>query len=393
MPELSSDDSESRKTLIICVDRDNDVGAKTGIETPIIGKDACLDAASKLALADPEEADANTIFAAVKQYDELLGSGGECEVIVVAGVFERSVEGDRKIRREVIHTLNGYPAKEAVVISDGVEGEEIVPIINPLVPVVSIRRVIIKHSKSVEESYVVLGRYFKMLLLDPRYAKYALGVPGVIFIGLVIISVYYPKDAPLVLIGLVGAAFVIRGFDIDRRIESVRDLTASGYLRLLATTASAFIVLAGLEAGVSPFFAQCSGVTTCSKAALILTNLEANPTFSSMLVSIPKIVGFFIQYSQVYIWIGLALYITAAIVFNILRPKARHITRNIVALIVLGLLYLPVYYLANTLVSNASSIDQFVAIVMLVVAVNFGVAAYMYYRIMRRRAQTQTIQV
>ncbi|MGI0085159.1 MAG: DUF373 family protein, partial [Nitrososphaerales archaeon] len=69
---MSSDDAESSKTLIICVDRDNDVGLKTGIKTPILGKDACLHAASALALADPEEADANTIFAAVKQYDEFL---------------------------------------------------------------------------------------------------------------------------------------------------------------------------------------------------------------------------------------------------------------------------------------------------------------------------------
>lgn len=391
---MSSDDSESQKTLIICVDRDNDVGLKTGIKTPIVGKEACLQAASNLALADPEEADANTIFAAVKQYDELLAKGGECEVIVVAGVFERSFEGDRKIRREVAETLKGYPAKEAVIISDGVEGEEVVPIINPLVPVVSVRRVIIKHSKSVEESYVVLGRYFKMAFLDQRYAKYALGVPGVIFIALAIISYYAPAGVlPFVLIGFIGAALVIRGFDIDRKIEGVRNLTASGYLRLLATTASALIVLAGVEAGISPFFATCSKSSCSTQAALILHNLQATPTLSAVLVQIPRIVGYFIEFSQIYVWIGLALYITVAIVFNILRPKARHITRNVVALVVLGLLYLPVYYFSKTLLNNATTIDQFVAIAMFVVAVAFGVAAYMYYRIMMRRSHTMSVQI
>ncbi len=396
---MSSDDAESSKTLIICVDRDNDVGLKTGIKTPILGKDACLHAASALALADPEEADANTIFAAVKQYDEFLTNERECEVIVVAGVFERSIEGDRKIRREVAETLKGYPATEAVIISDGVEGEEVVPIINTVVPVVSVRRVMIKHSKSVEESYVVLGKYIKMLFLDPRYAKYALGVPGIIFIALAIIGHFVPPDVlPLVLIGFIGTALVIRGFDIDRRIESIRDLTSAGYLRLLVTIASAFIVLAGLEGGVAPFFATCTigaSVPNCpNAAAAVVYTLQTHPlTFSAVLTQIPTMVGYFIQYSQVFVWIGLALYITGAIVFNILRPKARRITRNIVTLIVLGLLYFPVFYFSKTLQNNASTIDQFVAIAMFVIAVAFGVAAYMYYRIVIRRSRALTARI
>ncbi len=391
---MSSEDSESTKTLIICVDRDNDVGLKTGIQTPIVGKDACLNAASRLAMADPEEADANTIFAAVKQYDELMGKGQECEVVVVGGVFERGVEGDRKIRREVAQTIKGYPAKESVIISDGVEGEEVVPIINALVPVVSIRRVIIKHSKSVEESYAVLGRYFKMLFLDPRYARYALGVPGIIFIGIVLIDYFFgPGAVPLVLIGLIGAAFVIRGFDVDRRIEGLRNLTSAGYLRLLGTTTSAFIVLAGIIAGVTPFFTPCLGDVCPNPAAAIANLLGPNPSFSTVLLWMPKIIGRFIEYSQIYVWIGLGLYIMVALVFNILRPKSRHIIRNVIALIVLGLLYPPVFYLSETLVSNASSLDQFVAISMFALAVTFAVAAYLYYRITKRREYPKAIQV
>ena len=174
------------KMLIICVDRDNDVGLKTGIETPIVGKNACLEAATKLALADPEEADANTIFAAVKEYEELLSKGQECEVVTVGGLFERGVLGDKKIRGEVARILNDYPASEAVIVSDGIEGEELTPVISTLVPVISIRKVVIKHSKSVEESYQVLGRYLRMIVFDPRYAKYYLGLPGLILVGVAI---------------------------------------------------------------------------------------------------------------------------------------------------------------------------------------------------------------
>src|ERR1700756_4896555 len=114
------------RTLLICIDRDDDIGVKTGIKTPIVGRDACIAAATKLSITDPEEADANAIFAAIKEYDNLLSKGEFCEVIVVSGLFERGVQADRKIRNQVAEVLKGYPAEGAVVISDGPEGEELI---------------------------------------------------------------------------------------------------------------------------------------------------------------------------------------------------------------------------------------------------------------------------
>ena len=49
--------STANKLLVICVDRDNDVGEKAGIKTPVIGRDACIEAAQRLALEDPEDAE------------------------------------------------------------------------------------------------------------------------------------------------------------------------------------------------------------------------------------------------------------------------------------------------------------------------------------------------
>jgi len=57
--------SES-KTLIICIDGDDDVGMKAKVNTPILGRDDILAAATSLAIADPEEADANAMFGAIK---------------------------------------------------------------------------------------------------------------------------------------------------------------------------------------------------------------------------------------------------------------------------------------------------------------------------------------
>ena len=69
--------STANKLLVICVDRDNDVGEKAGIKTPIIGRDACIEAAQRLALEDPEDADSNSMFSAIKTYEDLISKGYE----------------------------------------------------------------------------------------------------------------------------------------------------------------------------------------------------------------------------------------------------------------------------------------------------------------------------
>ncbi|MDG6995920.1 MAG: DUF373 family protein [Nitrososphaerota archaeon] len=386
--DLDSDEKNPSRTLIICIDRDDDIGVKAGIKTPIVGKDACLNAASRLALVDPEEADANAIFAAVKEYDNLMSKGDICEVIVVSGVYDRGVVGDRKIRSQVADILKGFPCDGAVLVSDGVEGEELVPVLQTLVPIVALRNVVIKHSRSVEESYAVLGRYFRMLLFDSRYSKYALGIPGLILFGIVLIYIVDKSAAALVLPILIGIVFIVRGFDIDRRIESLKDLSAAGYLRLFSVVASVLIILVGFATGIGVFFQSCA--TTNSGPCLIAKQIAMNP--QSIVFLAPKITGYFIINAELYIWLGLAVYITTSIFFGILRPKVRHVARNVVELSVLALLYFPVSIFGSTLVSQGRNSDLFVAIVMFALAVNFTIAAYLYRYINSRRHEAHAIE-
>ena len=42
------------RTLILCVDRDDDLGFKAAVTGPVIGKEACISAANSLGLIDPE---------------------------------------------------------------------------------------------------------------------------------------------------------------------------------------------------------------------------------------------------------------------------------------------------------------------------------------------------
>lgn len=373
-------EEKSQKLLIICIDRDDDIGVKTGIKTPIIGRDACMSAATKLSLVDPEEADANAIFGAVREYDNLLSKGVFCELVVVSGLFERGVLADKKIRDQVQAVLQGYRASGAVIVSDGVEGTELAPVIQSLVPIVSLKKIVIKHSRSVEETYAVLGRYLRMLVFDSRYSKYALGIPGAIIIGALLISQFAPISPAIVFTVLVGVVFLIRGFDIDRRIESISSLSPSGYLRLFSVIASVLIVLAGIATGVRVFF-----VTSCTSGGPCSIAIEVVNHPSEFILYAPKIIGYFIQYSQFFVWLGIAVYIGGTIFFNFLRTGTKHIPRYVVELVVLLLLYFPVSIFAGTLISNTGNSDFFVAIILFALAVNFSIAAYVYHVFSERR--------
>ena len=47
---------EPKNLLVLCVDRDDDVGSKAKVPTPILGRDSVVKAAIQLISADPEEA-------------------------------------------------------------------------------------------------------------------------------------------------------------------------------------------------------------------------------------------------------------------------------------------------------------------------------------------------
>ena len=58
--------------LILCVDLDDDLGRKTGIKTPVIGRQAVESAALALAIADPTDSDGNVMFQGLQLYEKTL---------------------------------------------------------------------------------------------------------------------------------------------------------------------------------------------------------------------------------------------------------------------------------------------------------------------------------
>ena len=73
------------RTLVLTIDRDNDLGVKAGIRGPVIGRKSSLTAALRLGIADPEESDTNAVLGALHHHDRLTegaGSGDEVQIAI-----------------------------------------------------------------------------------------------------------------------------------------------------------------------------------------------------------------------------------------------------------------------------------------------------------------------
>ena len=221
---------KAERLLILCVDRDNDIGRKTGVRTPIIGKEENMDSALRLIIADPEEADANAMFEAVRVYDSLgkdETSHDSYEIATIAGSEVGGVTADRKLVSELSDVLERFHADGLILVTDGYADEDIMPLVQSRVPVTSVRRVVVKHSESIEETAEVFSRYLRMLMEDPRYSRIALGLPGILLISLGILAflnVYVQFDVytwtGIVGLIIVGSFLLGKGYELDKKFSS-----------------------------------------------------------------------------------------------------------------------------------------------------------------------------
>src|SRR3972149_11549497 len=98
------------KTLVLCVDRDDDIGVKTGIKGPLIGRDDNLAAAMKLGLADPEDSGVNALLSAISIYDDLVKQGVDAEVATICGDVRVGSASDLVLTQQLDRALeDGRP--------------------------------------------------------------------------------------------------------------------------------------------------------------------------------------------------------------------------------------------------------------------------------------------
>jgi putative membrane protein len=327
-----------KRVLVVCIDRDDDLGKNGGVETPVFGRDQCINAGTRLAIEDPEDADSNAIFGAVKIYEELVTKGYETEVAVITGAYNRGIEADEKISSELIQVLSKFKAEGVVIVSDGEDDETVIPLIQAMVPVISIQRIIIRHSRSVEYSYAVFGKYIKMLVYDPRYSKFFLGVPGALLISSGFATIFgFTREALAIVLSVLGVAFVMRAFDIDKSLSSLNRTTPSTFIRIFSTFAGIMIILVGISNGISniPDEAIAKGASISE----IITNRA--------------VVGGFVNGAITLIWIGLGTIFGGILLSNWFKGSIR-IFSDIIRLVILGTIYIPAIQFTSVLTEKTN---------------------------------------
>ena len=238
------------RTLVLSVDRDDDIGWKAKVESPAIGRAACLKAANTLALADPEDSDVNAIFSAVKIYDELTEKGEETAIAVIAGNHLHMIEGDRRIATSLEQVIKETQATNCILVTDGAEDEYVIPIIQSKIPVSSIRRVIVNQMPNLEGTYYILKKF----LDDPKISRMIFIPLG---LAMLLYAIAYLLDVPgiatIIVVGVIGGYLLYKGFGFDEIVHSIIDALrislSRGRFSFVTYTTTILLIIIGFTVG------------------------------------------------------------------------------------------------------------------------------------------------
>ena len=364
--DLISKNSQSYNCiLVLCIDRDDDIGSKGGIATPVVGRDLCINAATRLAIEDPEDADANAIFAAVKTYEDLLKKGYNTEVALVAGKYNRGIEGDEKIGIEIQSIIEKFHADASVIVSDGEDDETIVPVVQSLVPILSVQRVVIRHSRSVEYSYAVFARYVKMLVYDPRYSRFFLGVPGSLLVASGVATIFgLTKEAVALVLGILGAAFIVRAFDIDKSLSSWRKPSPTVFIRIFSFVAGILIIVVSIATGLSNI-----------PEGIINDSLSTSEIITNKII-----VGSFLRGTVTLLWIGIGTIFAGMLLSNWFKDSIMTMS-DILRIVILVLFYYPILQFTSVLTEDASPFNLISSLLIGLALTLIAVTSlYQYYK-------------
>lgn len=252
--------------LVVCVDRDDDLGRKAGVAGPVLGREAVLEAATKLGVADPEDSDANAMMAAVGLMDELKAAGDNSEVVVLTGDERVGVISDRKLAAQFDEILKKISVKSLYLVSDGAEDEHIYPILSSRKPIASVRRIYIRQSATLQGTYYTIVRALKDRKL--RFKTILPLAAFLLFLGFVeSLSLFYGLDiwsyGIIFLLLFIGVYLLIWTFDIDEwileRTQSFASDLRSGSIAVFIGVLAVVLFVLGLFLGDQAFLSAASG--------------------------------------------------------------------------------------------------------------------------------------
>lgn len=398
MAKRETQQQTQKRILILCVDRDGDLEEKAGIKTPLLGRTANVEGAVSLALKDPEEPDANAMFEAVRLYDRLNNEKQPDEVFEVAtisGIDLGGVSADRKLVLELTNLLSTFNANEVILVSDGYSDEAVLPLIESRVPVSSVRRIVIKHSESIEETAAVFTKYVRLLMDNPRYARIALGLPGIlvlIFGALWALENYGILTNALSYFGIaivivVGGFLLLKGFGVDKATKDFYQWAKDYEPPPLPMQISNYTIIAGI---------LCIAVSVY--LAIVSVNANAAPfpsDLSGWVGYIPKIATFFIKGIEFLLITGITIVLVGRSV-RLYFERDSKLLRNVALIVLIAWSYMVLegtanliydYYTSQTIVIGFENANFANFIFTIIVGILIGVASVLLIYIVNKSAK------
>jgi len=264
-----------RRPLVVIVDIDDDISDVLGVSV-VRGEGEVLKAALEYSRERPEDADLNAMFTGLSLYRKLRERGLDADIAVVGGDRRDIVEAQVRVRERVKELVRGYSSPvELYIVGDGLDEVMVAEILGDIAPVAAVKRVIVEQHAGVETSYALLLRYARKALSDPRYSRYALGIPGVIvavvaFLALLnLVSIAF-KIALL----LLGIAMAVKGFNVEEQALRLlrrmwEDLTEMPHIKLASITL--FLAISAAGASVAYYTYRAMGLQDAIVSTVGLT--------------------------------------------------------------------------------------------------------------------------
>lgn len=246
-----------RKTLVLVVDRDDDFGVKGKVNTPVVGVQNCLDAATAFGIADPEDSDLNALYAAVSVCLEIQEDGHDADVALICGDEKVGHRSDLALVAQLEEVLDEIEPDSVVLVGDGAEDEYIYPIISSRAHVDSVRKVYVKQAPGLEGSLYIMTK----MLSDPGKRKRFLVPLGFIIVLLSLFFIMpsllvYSRDHDInILAGMsgsvtvlfIGIVLLLYGYNVgdrfDRLQRKIKSSITDGSTRLIFLSVSVALVL------------------------------------------------------------------------------------------------------------------------------------------------------
>ncbi len=237
-------------TLVVCVDRTDDVGRKTGLSTPVAGWEAVQSLVIDMGLADPEDSSVNSLLESLRVARELRDGDDDAVVAVVSGASDSMVSADRAVAQQLDDLIEEYDVDSAIVVIDSAEDERLVPVVESRLRVDSVDRVVVRQARDIESTYYLL----KQFLADEELRQTTLVPIGIALIVFPALSIFAGTAIALATItAVIGTFLLYKGLGVDEYLTRVargaRDSLYSGQVSVVTYVVAAGLTLVGVFAG------------------------------------------------------------------------------------------------------------------------------------------------